>query len=56
MISDENPFLAMGDWPQARKIRLGTGGKFTHEGRCRGQNGYAADVRLAPESGHKWLW
>jgi len=21
MISDENPFLAMGDWPQARKIR-----------------------------------
>ncbi len=56
MISDENPFLAMGDWPQARKIRLGAAGTFTHNGRCRGINGYVADVRFAPKSGHEWLW
>ncbi len=52
MISDENPFLAMGDWPQARKIRLGAAGIFTLNGRCCGGYGYAADVRFAPNSGH----
>ena len=63
MVSDENPFQAMRDWRQARKIRLGAAGIFTYEGRCRGVNGYVANVRfwpdyvrLAPESGHKWLW
>ncbi len=45
----------MGDCPQARKIRLGTARTFTHNGRCRGVNGYAANVCFTPNSGHKWL-
>jgi hypothetical protein len=32
MISDENPFLAMGDWPQVRKIRLGPPGNSPMKG------------------------
>jgi len=28
MVSDENPFQAMSDWPQARKIRLGAARTF----------------------------
>ncbi len=45
---------------KARKTRLGAARIFTHEGRCRGVNGYVANVRfwpdyvrLAPESGRK---
>ncbi len=34
-----------------RKIRLGAAGIFTYEGRCRGVNGYDADVCFASESG-----
>ena len=56
MISDENPFLAMGDCPQARKIRLRTARTFTHNGRCRGVNGYATNVCFTPNSGRKWAW
>ncbi len=46
----------MGDWLQARKIRLGAAGIFTYEERCRGVIGYAANVRFAPNSGRKWVW
>jgi hypothetical protein len=50
MVSDENPFQAMRDWPQARKIRLGAARTFALSRRFRGENGYAADARFWPKA------